>query len=598
MDTREILTRFKSGTLAREQAVTLLTAPPGDAPAGEPAASEPEPRSVSESELAPESESAQDPAPRPDIAPAHDTRGTTAPAAYAITAVHGWFPHADGLDAPWNSAVDDDGERRGATLPDADPFDAAFFGITRDTADQLGSSARVLLKTVWRTLEGAGQLGARLSALTTADGEPRAVGVFLAHGPLSGDTAATTSCGGALPGRLSALLDLRGPSHCVDSGAASFLTALHSATTALRTGDCAAALVAAVDAGPLPCAGAVLVRPLDAARAAGDTVHAVVRGAAVAHAGRAASADTDARLARRARTAAGLDDADIAVCETPYEAGAATGFAALGRAVLRLGRAAAIAQGPGPRRASVAVRGEHGAAAHVILEEPPEPRPRARAATVPSGRPELILLSAPTPRHLAATARRLADRLRAPDDPAGPLPALADLATELRIGREAQPCRLALHSKTTHELAARLTEFAAHPDTAHSADLRTTGDAGPLLDPGLPETAHYLAALRHGAHGAALARLWLAGVDVTHGEDTAGQPVIPLPGSAMLSGPPDAASIMSDGPLMNDGPTMSDVLSRTSGPAPSDDPAPSGAPAPSAALAAHAAPAATGGPLR
>ncbi|WP_353947357.1 beta-ketoacyl synthase N-terminal-like domain-containing protein (plasmid) [Streptomyces sp. HUAS MG91] len=531
MDTREILTRFKSGTLAREQAVTLLTAHPG-ATDGEPA---PAPR--------------PDPAPAP--APAPDST-VPVPDAYAITAVHGRFPYADDLDAYWRTALDGGAERRSASSPDPERFDAAFFGIDPDTAARLAPQERVLLETVWRTLEDAGHVGARLDALITADGEPRSVGVYLAHGPLG------AACGGALPGRLCDLLGLRGPGHCVDTGASSFLAALHLATAALRTGDCAAALVAAVDAA---CAGAVLVRPLAAARAAGDTVHAVVRGGALAHAGRAA--DADARLARRARAAADLGTADIAVCETPVEsgaAGAATGFEALCRAVLQIGRGTLLPapgrtapaawprprdpQGhPLPRRASVAVRGEHGAAAHVILEEPPEHRPEARGTAAAPGRPELILLSAPTPRHLAATARRFADRLGAPADA---LPALADLATELRIGRAALPCRLALIVRTTGELAKELREFADGTAPEPSADLRGSGASG-LLDPELPETAHYLAALRRGGRLAALARLWLAGVDVTRGEETHGRPAVPLPGSAMLPGPADAVPATSDG---------------------------------------------------
>ncbi|MYT69742.1 polyketide synthase PksL/polyketide synthase PksN/rhizoxin synthesis polyketide synthase RhiD, partial [Streptomyces sp. PsTaAH-137] len=194
---------------------------------------------------------------------------------------------------------------------------------------------------------------------------------------------------------------------------------------------------------------------------------------------------------------------------------------------------------PLPRRASVAVRGEHGAAAHVILEEPPEHRPEARGTAAAPERPELILLSAPTPRHLAATARLFADHAEA-------LPALADLAAELRIGRAALPCRLALIVRTTDELADGLREFADGTAPGHSADLRGSG-AGGLLDPELPETAHYLAALRRGGRLAALARLWLAGVDVTRGEETHGRPAVPLPGSAMLPGPADAVPATGDG---------------------------------------------------
>lgn len=256
---------------------------------------------------------------------------------YAITAVHGRFPYADGLDAFWRTAVG--GTGNGRRIEGADEFDAEFFGLEPAAAALLDPQERLLLETVWQTLEHAGHTGARLDALTAADGEPRAVGVYVAHGP-----TAYAACRGALPGRLSALLDLRGPSQCVDSGASSFLGALHLALGALRDGECAAALVAAVDlrqrdADAADCVGAVLVRPLEAARAAGDSVHAVIRASAVAHAGRAAPADADARLARRAQRAAGLDALDISLCESSAsagDAGAATGFTVLVRAVLQL----------------------------------------------------------------------------------------------------------------------------------------------------------------------------------------------------------------------------------------------------------------------
>lgn len=536
MDTREILTRFKSGTLAREHAAALLTGSPLTAPA--PEAAPPEPESTVASE----------PPARPERAPGADR--------YAVTAVHGRFPGADGLDAYWRSAI---GGTRPAgaeqprrldgadafdtcdALDGCDAFDAEFFGLGPDAAALLDVQERLLLETGWQTLESAGHTGARLDALTAADGEPRAVGVYVAH-------TEARACRGALPGRLSALLDLRGPSQCVDSGASSFLGALHLALGALRDGDCAAALVAAVD--PAHGVGAVLVRPLAAALAAADTVHAVVRASAVAHAGRAAPSDADDRIAKRARDAAGLAATDIARCESPAgDAGAATGFTALARAVLQLthGTFLPVPGGPDaapwprprdprgrelPRRAAVAVRGEHGTAAHVILEEHPLAGAGAPDAT---GRPELILMSAPTPRHLTATARLLADRLA---DASGPELQLAAIAKELRIGRATMDCRLAVTVDRVDELADALREFAAGADAARvrHADLRGRTGEAPLAEE-LDETARYLTALWRGRRLEALSRLWLAGADVTRGEAHAPCAPVALPGTAMLRRP-------------------------------------------------------------
>ena len=50
-----------------------------------------------------------------------------------------------------------------------------------------------------------------------------------------------------MPGRLSYLLDLRGPSFVVDAACASGLVAVHMACQALRTGECETALAGAVN---------------------------------------------------------------------------------------------------------------------------------------------------------------------------------------------------------------------------------------------------------------------------------------------------------------------------------------------------------------
>jgi hypothetical protein len=520
-------------------------------------------------------------------------------------------------------------------------FDPDLFGLDARQAAGLDLRERLLAQSAWQTLESAGYAGARLERLTAADGTARSVGVYAALGPAGGALPGAgrrhTAPAASRPGpaaRLSRLLDLRGPSLSVDSGDSSFLTALHLALGALRAGECAAALVGAVELRLHPACqrpgggegvAAVLLKPLAAARADGDRVHAVIRSSAVGHPGRAAPGPQHGRLVGRALASAGLrppgtgpqhpdagpqreapgagpqvpdaglkalgvglEESSRTVAALVGEAGAVTGAAALVRAVGQL-RHAVLLAGPDrpapaaweparrddgtvlPRRALVSVPGPaapagsadaadaadavdtvdaadaadgtdgtdgtdggegaegaegtdggEGVGAVLVVEEAPAvPRAPARTGPPPGTRPaELVLLSAATPAHLAATAGRLAARLSDGDGrdggPAGP--DLAAVAHELRLGRAVLRCRLAVTVRTVAELADALAGFAAHPGPGtgpagvRSADLRTA--AGPPLIEGLEETRAYVAALWQGGRLEQLTRLWLAGVDV------------------------------------------------------------------------------------
>ncbi|MFE0605451.1 beta-ketoacyl synthase N-terminal-like domain-containing protein [Streptomyces sp. NPDC058892] len=413
----------------------------------------------------------------------------------------------------------------------------------------------------------------------------------------------------SLPNRLSALLGLTGPSQSVDTAQSSVLVALHLAVAALHRGECAAALVGGVrlrlhPAGRRPGAGegvgALLLKPLERALADGDSVHCIVRGSAVGHTApdpmaagpgrrsRAAASRTEAaaraagslgeatpapgaqpagpdrpdpadapapRVLREALRAAGVEASTAAVREDAGsvralvgDAGAATGAAALTRAVLQL-RNRVLAPGPGraeaqpwesaetgtggtgePRRICVGVRGSGGADAQVVLEEY-VPDTTAQAPDRAPGAGELFVLSAPTPAHLAATARRFADLLRGP----GPVPPVDGLARALRTGRAAMDCRFAAVVGDTGELVRVLEQFAR--DGAPCADLRA-GGADPLGLGGVPETDGYLAALWQAGHLHQLRGLWLSGLDV---DWTALEPArgaaavaVPLPASALL----------------------------------------------------------------
>lgn len=396
----------------------------------------------------------------------------------------------------------------------------------------------------------------------------------------------------SLPNRFSALLGLTGPSQSVDTAESSVLVALHLAAAALRGGECAAALVgggrlllhpSSRRPGAGEGVGALLLKPLERALADGDTVHCVIRGSAVGHTapgrtvagpgrgprtGSDADADADAlaggvgvpgqRVLREALRAAAVDASTVAVREDAVsvralvgEAGAVTGAAALTRAVLQLshrvlvpgpGRAEAQAWAGGesaPRRASVGAHGAGGSAAHVILEEY---LPAAGSAGSGGGGErvggirgaELVVLSAPTPAHLAATAARFAELLRG----AGPVPALDVLARGLRTGRAAMDCRFAAVVGDAGELAAVLQRFVA--DGGPCADLRD-GGADPLDMGAVPETADYLAALWRAGHLHQVRGLWLSGLDVNWGAleraHGAGAVTVPLPASAFLRTP-------------------------------------------------------------
>ncbi|MGW2421084.1 SDR family NAD(P)-dependent oxidoreductase [Streptomyces sp. NPDC001709] len=196
---------------------------------------------------------------------------------------------------------------------------------------------------------------------------------------------------------------------------------------------------------------------------------------------------------------------------------------------------------PLPRRAGISSFGAGGVNAHVIVEEF-VPERYGRPATEPRPGPQLVVVSAPTPQHLTATAGRLASWLRGTEATGD----LAAVARALRTGRAAMDCRLAVVAQDTAELAATLADFADNPDgPVRAADLRDGRGTRQRLGEA-PETGAFVAELWRNGRLRQLADLWLAGLDVDWSSLDATAPAAPLaslPPSAFLR-----RSLWLDGP--------------------------------------------------
>ncbi len=271
---------------------------------------------------------------------------------------------------------------RGGFLDHIDRFDASFFGISPREAERLDPQQRILLEVVWEALEDAGLAADRLSGSATGvfvgmwinDYESR---MFSESGNI--DFHMTTGSGRyTASGRLSNLLDLRGPSLTIDSACSSSLVAVHLACQSLRSGEISLAIVGGVNvilqphissaysqAGMLSpdgrCkfgdaradgyvrsdgVGVVVLKPLGRAREDRDPIHAVILGTAVNNDGRTGySLGTPGRagqedLLRTAYSRAGVAPALVQYVEahgTGTRAGDPVELAALG-AVLGAGR--------------------------------------------------------------------------------------------------------------------------------------------------------------------------------------------------------------------------------------------------------------------
>jgi phthiocerol/phenolphthiocerol synthesis type-I polyketide synthase E len=211
-------------------------------------------------------------------------------------------------------------------LEDADLFDAGFFGFSPREAELTDPQIRLFLECAWEVLESAGWDPDRFSGM---------IGVYAGMSfssymwELAGDdsqpdsvSAFRTIMGGAekdhLATTVSYRLNLHGPSFNIQTACSTSLAAVHAAARAVMTYECDMALAGGVSvSAPLRCGylyepggiasadghcrsfdgdgsgsvggdgvGIVLLKRLEDALAARDTVYAVIRGSAVNNDGR------------------------------------------------------------------------------------------------------------------------------------------------------------------------------------------------------------------------------------------------------------------------------------------------------------------------
>ena len=247
----------------------------------------------------------------------------------------------------------------GAFLEEVDKFDAHFFGVSPREAANLDPQQRLFLEVAWEALERAGQAPDKLMNSRT--------GVFLAMCKIDyaqlilkqNDPAlldayyASGNAYSTAAGRISYVLGLQGPCLTVDTACSSSLVAVHLACQSLRRGESNMAVAGGVNLVLAPdntitfsqsnmlaadgrCktfdasadgfvqgegCGIVVLKRLSDARAHGDRILALIRGAAINQDGAssgltAPNGPAQESVIRDALTNAGLRAEEVSYIET------------------------------------------------------------------------------------------------------------------------------------------------------------------------------------------------------------------------------------------------------------------------------------------
>ncbi|KVK87314.1 type I polyketide synthase [Burkholderia sp. MSMB1498] len=141
----------------------------------------------------------------------------------------------------------------GTVVRDADAFDAALFGHSRQEAESIDPQQRLFLQIVWHALEHAGYAPRNVAHRTGVFGSAR-VSTYPGQEPLRIAEVAQVKGLQSLMGndkdyvatRVAYKLNLRGPALAVQTACSSSLVAAHLACESLRSGECDMAVAGGV----------------------------------------------------------------------------------------------------------------------------------------------------------------------------------------------------------------------------------------------------------------------------------------------------------------------------------------------------------------
>lgn len=289
----------------------------------------------------------------------------------AIVGMAGQFPGSNDLDAFWQSLLRGEDHvsvvpenrfdasticvpgvdrpfNKGGFVENIDRFDHEFFKLSPREAKLMDPQHRLMLQTVYECIGDAGyqpnNLGGTQTGIFIGVAANDYGQLLIAGGEEIDGQLATGNVHSILVNRISYLLDITGPSEPINTACSSSLVAVHRAVQSIRAGECSQAIVGGVNlilgaighqafakAGMLSPSGgchsfdaqadgyvrgegcaAVFVKPLTQALDDGDYIHAVIKGSAVGHGGRASSLTAPNPDAQAAVIQAALKDAQMA----------------------------------------------------------------------------------------------------------------------------------------------------------------------------------------------------------------------------------------------------------------------------------------------
>lgn len=242
---------------------------------------------------------------------------------------------------------------RGGYLEDIASFDNEFFGLSPVEAANMDPQQRITLELTWEALENAGIPANELRGSRTGvymGSSNNDYGMLIAADPAEMHPYALTGTSSAIvANRISYAFDFRGPSLNVDTACSSSLVAIHQAVRDLRQGDADTAIAGGVNilASPFVSigfgelgvtspegikafsddaagivrsdgAGVLVLKRVEDAIAAGDTILAVIKGSAVNSDGRSNGLTAPNPVAQADVLRRAYQDADVPAGQVDY----------------------------------------------------------------------------------------------------------------------------------------------------------------------------------------------------------------------------------------------------------------------------------------